>query len=302
MSVPVGLVPSFLLPEIYSPWKAEPGFIAGQIARAARDGFYRAVEISRLPNAEDRAAVRSVCAEHDIYVATWLTDTIDAEKLDLSSTDRALQERSVEAIKRVLPEAKDAGTRTISMVGGPDPGPADRERGFESFYRSMTAIAAAAADLGMSVMFEPLDRFAHKKRLIGPTDEIAATFARIQAEYPSFGLAFDTAHAALNEEDFDSALTLARGLVANMHLSNAVLDKTDPRYGDHHMMPGAPGFLTVERAAGILSKCLELGICKTTGLRVAVEARAQPTDARQHTADVSTAFLKDVFTRVSGGR
>lgn len=300
MSVPKGLLPSFLLPEIYAPWKSEPGFVARQIERVAKEGFYRSVEIGRLPSSEDRAAVRRVCDDHDIYVSSWLTDIIDAQQLNLNAIDETLRARSTEAIKRVLPEARESGARTIALIGGPDPGPDQRARGYDSFYRSMTAICTAAADLGMSVMFEPLDRFAHKKRLIGPTDEIVAAFARVRADHPSFGLAFDTAHAALNEEDIAGALLLARDLVVNLHLSNAVLDKTDPLYGDHHMMPGAPGFLTVEVAAAIVAKTQELGIAASNGLRVAVEARAPSGADRQQTASLSTDFLKAVLRKIGG--
>jgi len=297
MSMQRGLLPSLLVPEVYSPWKTEPGFVVQQIERVAGEGFFRSVEISRLPTAADRDSVRRICDDYGIYVSSWLTEIIDAEKLDLTSVDATLQQRSVEVIKRALPEARASGSRTVAMIGGPDPGPALRERGYDSFYRSMNAICIEAANLGMTVMFEPLDRFAHKKRLIGPTDEVIAAFARVRAEHPSFGLAFDTAHAALNEEDIGSALDLAKDQVVNLHLSNAVLDKDDPLYGDHHIMPGAPGFLTIDRAASIVARTLNLRIAAPGGLRISVEARAKPDDGRQTTASVSTAFLKAVLMR-----
>lgn len=299
MSIPRGVLPSLLIPEVYSPWKAEPGFVAGQIERVAGEGFYRSVEISRLPNAADRDKVRGICDDHGIYLSSWLTETIDAEKLDLTSVDTVLRQRSVEVIKRALPEARESGSRTVAMIGGPDPGPELREQGYESFYLSMSAVCTEAANLGMTVMFEPLDRFAHKKRLIGPTAEIVATFRRVKAEHPSFGLAFDTAHAALNEEDIGSALHLAQDQVVNLHLSNAVLDKQDTLYGDHHMMPGAPGFLTIATAASIVSSALSLRIAEPAGLRISVEARAKPDQDREATASASTAFLKATLERAT---
>lgn len=299
MSIPPGLVPSLLLPEVYGPWKFEPGFVARQIEQAAADGFYRSVEISRIQDTNDRDAIRAVCGEHAIRVSCWLTQVIDDEKLDLTAIDETLRLRSVEAIKRQMPDAVACGASTIALVGGPDPGPALRSKGYDSFVGSMTAICDAAADLGAKVMFEPLDRFAHKKRLVGPTDEAVAAFARVREQHPSFGLAFDTAHAALNEEDVAGALALAGEQVANLHLSNAVLDKADPLYGDHHMMPGAPGFLTVEAAATIVAGAARLAAAAGGGLPVAVEARARPTDERQATAAVATDFLKQVFARAA---
>lgn len=292
MAVPKGIVPSLLLPEIYAPWKAEPGFLVAQIERAGREGFYRSVEIGPIAEAADRSAIKRVCEEHDLQVAAWLTQILDEEKFDLTAIDEATRRRSVEGIKRSLPAAIACGATTVALVGGPDPGPALRERGYDSFVNSMTEICVEAGNLGAAVMFEPLDRFAHKKRLIGPTEEIVQAFARVRANCPTFGLAFDTAHAALNEEDISASLALAGEQVVNLHLSNAVLDRNDPLYGDHHMMPGAPGFLTVDRAAAIITEVVRLGI---RDVRAAVEAKAKPEDHRQITAETAERFLKAAF-------
>ena len=141
-------------------------------------------------------------------------------------------------------------------------------------------------------MFEPLDRFAHKKRLVGPTDEAVALFARVRADYPQFGFAFDTAHAALNEEQVLDALDLAGAQLVNVHLSNAVLDKHDALYGDHHIMPGAPGFLTIDKAADIIAATNRVGVEQGRGIRLAVEARALAGSGEQATAKVALDFLQ----------
>lgn len=284
-----GIIPSLLLPEVYAPWKAEPGFLVAQIERAGRSGFYRSIEIGPIADAADRSAIKRVCAEHGLQVAVWLTQVLDEEKLDLAAIDETLRRRSVEGIKRALPAAIACGATTVALVGGPDPGPELREQGYDSFVESLTEISVEAGNLGATVMFEPLDRFAHKKRLIGPTDEIVQAFASVRARCPSFGQAFDTAHAALNEEDIAASLALAREHVVNLHLSNAVLDRSAPLYGDHHMVPGAPGFLTIDRAAAIIAEVVKLGI---RGVRTAVEAKAKPKDNHQVTAETATRFLK----------
>ena len=88
-------------------------------------------------------------------------------------------------------------------------------------------------------------------------------------------------------------------MTVNLHLSNAVLDSNDPLYGDHHMMPGAPGFLTLERAAELIATASRLRIAADRGLPVSIEARARPTDAPQFTATVATEFLKAAFERAT---
>lgn len=287
-----GLVPSCLIPEVYAPWKDQPGFVAEQVQAIADAGFYRAVELSPVVRREDRDRIRRICADHGLDVATWLTSVLEPRGLDLCAVDETLRQRSVEATKQLLPAAIECGAKAIALVGGPDPGPALRERGYDSTFRSLVAISAAAADLGASVMFEPLDRFAHKKRLVGPTDEAVALFARVRAEYPQFGFAFDTAHAALNEEQVLDALDMAGAQLVNVHLSNAVLDKRDPLYGDHHIMPGAPGFLTVDKAAAIIAATRRIGEGQGRAIRLAVEARALAGSGEQATAKIALDFLQ----------
>ncbi|MCW5720061.1 MAG: sugar phosphate isomerase/epimerase [Devosia sp.] len=295
MPLPSFILPSLLVPEVYGPWKAQKGFVPAQIEAAIKDGFYRSIEISPVYDADDRAAVRRLTSENDLYLSCWLTEVLDVEKLDLTSLDEPLRAHSVEAIKQRLPAAVETGARTVAFIGGADPGPDLRERGYDAFYRSLSAISAEASNLGLTVMFEPLDRFAHKKRLIGPTAEIVDAFARVRAEHPDFGLAFDTAHAALNEEDIAASLTLAKSQIVNIHLSNAVLDNRSPLYGDHHMAPGAPGFLTVERAAAIVVQAARDGMGRHQGLPVSVEARARPADADQAMAILTRTFLEEVL-------
>jgi hydroxypyruvate isomerase len=295
MSLKQNYIPSFLLSEIYSPWKRQPGFIATQVERIASEGFFRSVEIGCFYSREDRQTIRRACAEHDLQVSRWLTEVLDDEGLDISAVDQTLRQHSVERIKAQLPEAAECGATTVALIGGVDPGPSLRDQGYESCYKSLTAICAEAANLGMAVMVEPLDRFAHKKRLVGPTDEAVTLFARVREEYPDFGFAFDTAHAALNEEDIEASLALAREQVVQVHLANAVLEKDDALYGDHHIMPGAPGFLTVRRAAEIIAEAAKLGIKQKEGLRITVEARARETDGEQDTARIATAFLAEAI-------
>ena len=292
MTTTPGLVPSCLIPEVYAPWKDQPGFVADQVQAIADAGFYRAVELSPVARREDRERIRRICADHGLDVATWLTSVLEQQGLDLCSVDETLRQRSVEATKQLLPAAIECGAKTIALVGGPDPGPALRDRGYDSTFKSLLAISAAAADLGASVMFEPLDRFAHKKRLVGPTDEAVALFARVRAECPQFGFAFDTAHAALNEEQVLDALDMAGPQLVNVHLSNAVLDKRDPLYGDHHIMPGAPGLLTVDKAADIIAATSRIGARQGRGIRLAVEARALAGSGEQATAKIALDFLQ----------
>lgn len=294
-----GLAPSCLLPELYWRWKDQPGFYAMQVRSIAEEGYYRSVELSAVALKQDQADIRAICKEHSLTVSSWLTAVLEGQQLDLCSVDEPTRLKSVEVIKQYLPGAAACGSTTVALVSGADPGPDLREKGYNQAHRSLLSVCAEAANLGMAVMFEPLDRFAHKRRLVGPTHEAIALFARIRSDFPDFGFAFDTAHAALNKEDVVGAIELAGEQVVNVHLSNAVLDAFDPRYGDHHMLPGMPGFLTVDKAAEIVAAAAQLASGSGVPIRVAVEARATPTAGEQDVADRSMEFLKATFAQLA---
>src|SRR5699024_8097027 len=177
-------------------------------------------------------------------------------------------------IKDSLYAAAEIGAKNIAFVTGDDPG-ADRwADGIEGLYESLCEMAEAAKKYDMNLLIEPLDRFAHKKRIIGTTDETVALLSRVQEKHANVGIAFDTAHAALNGEDIFEALEKGKSLIHQIHFSNAVLDSNNELYGDFHMDIGSPGFLTVEKISAILQKANELNI-QEKGLRVAAEVRGE---------------------------
>jgi hypothetical protein len=91
----------------------------------------------------------------------------------------------------------------------------------------------------MDVLIEHLDRYVHKKQLMGPVDETIAWLLPIHKNCPNMYLGWDAAP-----------------LMTQMHISNAVLNPSDPLHEDHHMRCGAPGFLTLDFAAELLKTAI----------------------------------------------
>ena len=112
----------------------------------------------------------------------------------------------------------------------------------------------------MRFVIEPLDRYAHKKQLMGPIHEVAEWVEEIRKDYPNFYIHWDSAHEALANIDLTESLDAAMPYLAQFHLCNCVTDPTHPYFGDHHMEVGrAPefknwGYLDVEVAAKLLSQ------------------------------------------------
>jgi sugar phosphate isomerase/epimerase len=171
----------------------------------------------------------------------------------------------------------ELGVSVFGVAGGPDPGPDGRTEETAQFRRSLLELGEAAEAMGDVVVgVEPMDREAHKRCLIGPTREAVRLLAAVREHYPGVAVSWDSAHTALNGEDLFESLSTCGDLVAQIHLSNAVLDPASADYGDQHMAIGAPGFLTADTIRAILSHCRRARGPSAGTLNVAVEVRTSP--------------------------
>ncbi|MFD1067028.1 sugar phosphate isomerase/epimerase family protein [Oceanobacillus locisalsi] len=268
-------IPSLLIPEIFFPVKDKAGFTADIIKQLSEEDFYRSFEIGDVSQAAERKQIADLAKENQYEITQWLTFLIDKNGLDVSSIDSKLRKESVKQLKESIYEAAECGASNIAFVTGKDPGDNLREEAMEGLYESICEICEEAAAYHMNVLVEPLDRDAHKKRIIGPTNEAVGLINRVEKQFKNIGLAFDTAHAALNGEDIHEALEEAKHETHQIHFSNAVLDKKNHLYGDYHMPIGEPGFLTIDKITSILRKAVELDVRKQQGLRIAIEVRGK---------------------------
>lgn len=267
-------IPSLLIPELFHPVKREKNLAAEVLERVVeQEEFYKSVELGDGFEEEERKRILKITKENNIDVTQWLTFLIQENNLDVSSLDSKLRLETVRKIKESLPFAAEIGAKNIAIVTGCDPGKEHWSEGIEVLYESLLEIAEACQEYNMKILVEPLDRFVHKKRIIGTTDETVALLNRVQEKYSNVGIAFDTAHAALNGENIFEALEKGKDLIHQIHFSNAVLAPNSELYGDFHMDIGEPGFLTLDKIAAILKKSDELGIQAENGLRIACEVR-----------------------------
>ncbi len=268
-------IPSLLVPEVFHPIKREKNFTADLLESIIETNFYKSVELGDGFDEKERKRILAVTEKNGIEVTQWLTFLIEENNLDVSSLDTSLRKKAVSNLKESLPLAAEIGAKNIAIVTGDDPGKESWAEGIESLYESICEIAEAAKEFNMNLLIEPLDRFAHKKRILGTTDETVELLIKVQKSHRNVGIAFDTAHAALNGEDIFEALEKGKELIHQIHFSNAVLDTKSELYGDFHMEIGEPGFLTVDKISAILQKAHELGIQAEKGLRVAAEVRGK---------------------------
>lgn len=111
--------------------------------------------------------------------------------------------------------------------------------------------------LTIRLSIEPLDQYAHKKYVIGSLDMTVRLIRELEKQgygTREFILAWDAAHVALNEDDFEDSIRKLAKYIYKVHFANAILDKDDELYGDRHLN-FEKGFMNLEVAKSILSYC-----------------------------------------------
>ncbi|WP_449537556.1 sugar phosphate isomerase/epimerase family protein [Ferdinandcohnia sp. Marseille-Q9671] len=290
-------LPSLLFPEVFHPFKREKDFAVDVLERLVVKDFYRSIELGDGFDKNERKRIADLTEKNNIEVTQWLTFLLEENNLDVSTLDNSLRLETVRQIKNSLYLAAEIGAKNIAIVTGNTPGNERWAEGIEGLFESLCEIAEAANEYNMNLLVEPLDRFSHKKRIIGTTEETVALLSRVKEKNNNIGIAFDTAHAALNGENILEALEIGKDLIHQIHFSNAVLDSQSEMYGDFHMDIGEPGFLTPKRIAAILQKASELGIQQENGLRVAMEVRGK---GDKNTCYKNEASLREILTDVLG--
>lgn len=300
MEKPIEFLPTILMPEIYRPFTGDESFFVSKIEEIAEEGFYRGIEIANIHDKEKRKRIQEVTSASELIVTQWMTTIITEHGLNLSAIDEKARQHAVDEILRNIEWANEAGASNIALITGQDPGEELRIKAGENLVKSLSSICAEAEPYGIEVLVEPLDRHAHKKMFLGPTEDTCKILSTVKNNHPNIGFAFDTAHAALNEEEIETAIELAGPLMGQLHLSNAVLNPVDPLYGDHHIPLGAPGFLTYEKALSIMQKVKSQGLFAAKPFRISVEVRTNENENTHSTELQTKQFLKRLLTEVRG--
>ena len=290
--------------ETFMPLQTNETMMVDTLAGLAKLGCYQAIETGFFFEPENQQRVKEACQENNWELTMWATPALLAEQLNLSSLDDSLREKSVARAIEFLDIAKTCGANKIGLPSGDYPGDELCETAKNALYDSLKRIAtvALATQPDLQILLEPLDRYAHKKQLIGPMAEAVEWFAPLHTECPNMFFHWDSAHEALGEIDLIESLRLARPYLSQFHLCNAVVDKNHPMYGDWHMDVGqapefkSPGYLTPELGAKVLKEVASWPVtegCKAT--YVALEMRSHIGNDMWHKEQTARTFLSRCF-------
>ena len=247
--------PGIMISQAWPHSRSESGATLRAIEQVfAHTSFFEAVQTVDIPFADERRAVRKLVRDAGRPHTYTLTRVLGENKLNLSSLDPIVRQRSYETVIQKFDDALEAGADAIGLISGPRPvDPVRRDEALRALEDSLAQISAAGARAGLTILVEPLDYEAHKRCTLGTTGEAVAICDHLAKANLSLKLCLDVAHLVLNGESVVPAVAAARGHVLEFHFVNAVTDRAHPLFGDHHLVFGSPGVIDIPQIAGMMA-------------------------------------------------
>lgn len=293
MKIAERLYPGLLASETFFPILQEESELLDRVKEATADGFYGRIEISSMKSVNGQRTLLDISEK--IPVTQWITNDLNALGLNPSAVDSGLRKKTVRKMKELVDVAAKSGADRVAIISCQDPGAELRREAAKSLTETMCTVAEYALQYGIVLMLEPLDRGAHKNNFIGPTSEAVEIMKKVHETCNNVLISWDAAHVALNRESVTESLEQSFAYVGQIHLANAVLDRSSDAYGDWHMPMGVPGFLTAQVATD-LARCA----CKHLGDRkmaITVECRSPNMDAMTRYERTNRMFLQNILAQ-----
>ena len=254
------LYPSAHILEMFMPYLHDEKRLIEVLKVLVGKDFYRNVELPSFPTAEHRRTVRSILEDNGLTAITFVAPFLNERKMSLCDLDEKRRREVLDFLKMHADYCAESGYMTFGVPSGPYPGDELHDEAMAAQADTLGQIADYVAALGMKCSIEPLDRYAHKKALIGPMDEVVEWFRPLHEQHPNLYLHWDSAHERLGGLGIFNTLEMAAPFLSQIHLCDCIDDPTHPCFGDLHMDPAeAPdwqteGFLTPEVGAEIIRR------------------------------------------------
>lgn len=143
-----------------------------------------------------------------------------AKEHDLSSKDEPIRRQAIEYVKNVLDIISSMGGKAFGGVnyaawaGKLEPNEFDRKAYVDNSIKSMKELAKTAEDLGITYLFEVVNRF--ETPIMNTAAEGIAFIEEIGS--PNCKLLLDTFHMNIEEVSFKNAIVAAGNKLAYMHV------------------------------------------------------------------------------------
>lgn len=217
------------------------GAIAESVGKITEDSFFGAIEVTRIKEPAERAAVKHVIETTRVRVGFGAQPVVLAGKLNPNGLEEGERKKAVDELKTCIDEAKELGAGRLAFLSGRDPGDKDRGAAVKALVKSTQELCTYGREKGMAIVVETFDRDVDKKALIGPTPLAAEFAAAVRVSCPEFGLMYDLSHQPLLGEKAEVALAVLKDYLVHIHVGNCVVTPGVPGYGDLHPPFGWPG-------------------------------------------------------------
>ena len=292
------LYPSAHILEMFMPYLHDEKRLIGVLKKIIEKDFYRNVELPSFPTKERRDEVRKILADSGLTAITFVAPFLNEQQMSLCDLDDKRRAEVLAFLKKHADWAAECGYMTFGVPSGPYPGDALHDEAMAAQADTLAQIADYCAGLGMNCSIEPLDRYAHKKALIGPMDEVVEWFKPLSDAHPNLFLHWDSSHEQLGGLGLFNTLEMAKPYLSQIHLCDCIDDPTHPCFGDLHMDPAeAPnwqteGFLTPEIGAEIIRRAASFDA--PAGVRrfwISIEVLGHRGDNLWHKEKIAREFL-----------
>ena len=295
--------PSIHALEIFNPVvNYEEFFLKNYLSYIPSIPFYKGVELGVFMNTSVRKEVRKMVEQNNYQLTTWLSPTLIGEGLNLSSLDSDLRKKSVSRAKELIALAAETGTTHCGVPCGPDNKEhrEDAQKALEDSWAQM--LEEMAKYNGVDMTFEALDRDSSKFMLVGPITEAIEIIGRLNKKTGKIFSHWDSAHELLNGFDLFESIEVAKPYLAQIHLTDAITDRSHPYFGDLHMDMGhgpewkAQGVMTPSLSAKLLKKVLTFDKCDgVKDVYCAVEMRSALGEDLWEKERIAREYLQEVF-------
>jgi sugar phosphate isomerase/epimerase len=139
--------------------------------------------------------------------------------LSLTDPDRNVRDSAIKAVTEFADFAQkcDSSILIIGLIRGKAPKNIPTERFLELLQQSIESCARVAADKGLMLAVEPINRY--ETNMINTVEEALKLIDQIS--YDNVKIMVDTFHMNIEERDIDEAILKAHDKIAHVHLADS---------------------------------------------------------------------------------
>jgi len=223
-------------------WMSHPPVnykLLDSVKRICCDEYFGALEITKIADDEERAAVKRMLEQSHLKVCYGAQPRLLGPGLNPNDVDEEKRVLAEQTLLEAIDEAEYLGAKGIAFLAGKWE-PATRELAYEQLLKTTRNLCDYAQTKGMMVELEVFDFDMDKAALIGPAPYAARFAADMRMTHNNFGLLVDLSHFPTTYETSQFVIRTLRPYITHLHIGNAVVKKGCEAYGDQHPRFGFP--------------------------------------------------------------